>query len=538
MFPLPPAPYSCKEEVEILSEPLKRKAALDAKQRLKYSARDEYIVEKRVVQSKDISSSSSSGEHSDSDDESRVSFENNKEAMAAEGWVFVNNAQSAGFIDQRVRRHFPGHPFSDGRVVAFLSKEKNDNTEPLWHVVHDDGDEEDLNWQEVQLSYYCIVKDVKKSMTKPQIAAALKEIQSGSITFNFKTSDQPIVQEVMGKQTRVDAEDEASPESTVTGGRGDGDRVAKKKSSSVVDLVSKSSENDLVDSSDSDSKRRSLKRKLKQNQSKTNAKQPKRNTSSMAILSSASEDELSDSSESHFDNPKTKSTSKAQTTKESIRNPVSSNGDVKPAINIKGTDGINESDPIDKLAQRGDIDDDDLFMDESVGSNDVQESEDSQKEEPDEMTEAKVRAYKEALEWREAVFQKISSLGLPGNPLDLLIYELGGTKKVAELTGRKGRLEKDSKGRVRYRLRSESNNTSLEKQNMFEKESFMSGRKRVAILSEAASSGISLQADKREKNQQRRVHITLELSWSADKTIQANIHYSFRYLLTCFFILF
>lgn len=61
------------------------------------------------------------------------------------------------------------------------------------------------------------------------------------------------------------------------------------------------------------------------------------------------------------------------------------------------------------------------------------------------------------------------------------------------MTGRKGRVVSKENGEITYELRHATADVPLELMNMDEKDKFMKGEKNIAVISEAASSGISLQ---------------------------------------------
>ncbi|GMH33357.1 hypothetical protein BSKO_01191 [Bryopsis sp. KO-2023] len=129
------------------------------------------------------------------------------------------------------------------------------------------------------------------------------------------------------------------------------------------------------------------------------------------------------------------------------------------------------------------------------------------------------REVPECIQMREALLNTVDRLDLPSNFLDELVDKLGGVKCVAEMTGRRGRIVREGRRKI-FRLRAKPDSSEMDSLNVRERNAFMKGEKLVALISDAASTGISLHASRTCKNQKRRVHITIELPWSADKAIQ------------------
>lgn len=128
----------------------------------------------------------------------------------------------------------------------------------------------------------------------------------------------------------------------------------------------------------------------------------------------------------------------------------------------------------------------------------------------------------EALKIREALKADLKKIQLPENPLDQIInYFEGRGIGVAEITGREKKLIADPVTRKPLEVkRVQDKNVSIDDINLHEMARFQNDEARVAIISQAASTGISLHADLKKKNQRKRMHIVAQLSWSADTQMQ------------------
>lgn len=123
-----------------------------------------------------------------------------------------------------------------------------------------------------------------------------------------------------------------------------------------------------------------------------------------------------------------------------------------------------------------------------------------------------------ALELKRELLDRLSLLEIPEHPLDSLVNYFG-TENVAEMTGRKKRLVRTLSGKLEYRAR-QIPGVPNRLINLHEKNCFQNRDKRVAIMSEVASTGDSFHASRKVRNQDRRLHIAAELKWSADKQVQ------------------
>ena len=123
-----------------------------------------------------------------------------------------------------------------------------------------------------------------------------------------------------------------------------------------------------------------------------------------------------------------------------------------------------------------------------------------------------------ALELKRELLDRLSVLEVPEHPLDQLVNYFG-TENVAEMTGRKKRLIRTFAGRLEYRAR-QIPGVPNRLINLHEKNCFQNKEKRIAIMSEVASTGDSFHASRTVRNQDRRLHIAAELKWSADKQVQ------------------
>lgn len=115
---------------------------------------------------------------------------------------------------------------------------------------------------------------------------------------------------------------------------------------------------------------------------------------------------------------------------------------------------------------------------------------------------------------QQALLDRVADLNFPQNPLDALILRFG-VDRVAEISGRTHRWEKG-----KY-VRRKIQGVNRRQLNEYETRQFQNGRKRLAVLSGAGSTGISVHADTMAQNQQRRVFYAFQLSWSADQQMQA-----------------
>lgn len=148
--------------------------------------------------------------------------------MAKEGWIFWKQDQQEelpslpvsteeirssfspeaeeveAFLGQPVRRFFPRYGYSDGHVDGLLPASRNDGI-ALYRIVHDDGDEEDVDTPDLLRALLRRRQNVTK-VSRDELAAE-----------NEQEQDQDQEEEEKGKDAEDDAESEGTDSQSETG---------------------------------------------------------------------------------------------------------------------------------------------------------------------------------------------------------------------------------------------------------------------------------------------------------------------------------
>jgi hypothetical protein len=122
-----------------------------------------------------------------------------------------------------------------------------------------------------------------------------------------------------------------------------------------------------------------------------------------------------------------------------------------------------------------------------------------------------------AVDAKNKLKDKLNMMTLDGNPIDIIISEFGADK-VAEITGRSKRpqLIHDSETN-QYKSEFVSRTARIREQEIDE---FNNGDRNVLVFSDAGGTGKSFHADKRFKNQSKRIHYLVQAGWRADGALQ------------------
>ncbi len=121
-----------------------------------------------------------------------------------------------------------------------------------------------------------------------------------------------------------------------------------------------------------------------------------------------------------------------------------------------------------------------------------------------------------ALEAKENLLTKLRMMKLDNGALETIVEEFGA-ENVAEITGRTRRREmvRNENGEIEMKFVRRS-----PKMRNVEIDEFNEGKRRVLVFSDAGGTGKSFHADRRFKNQQKRIHYLVQAGWRADGALQ------------------